>query len=66
MITKILILGFIGSLLPVWRAANAPGRGLNIYQYYACTHEVGDNYGYPHIPYDEAVLRARTAWRTRA
>ncbi len=65
MLGKLVILGFISSLLPVWRAANAPGQGLNVWQYYGYTHEVGDNYGYPHITYSEAVDRARTAWRNR-
>jgi hypothetical protein len=60
---NLIVLGLVFSFLPIWRSAGG-NEGLTLWEYYSAVHQ-GDFNGfpYPHIPYNEAVSRARSAYQ---
>lgn len=59
---KWLLVGLGASFLPLWRAAGAE-KGMNFWEYLSYVRQ--DEYWVLHIPYDQAVEEAETAWRLR-
>ena len=67
MIEKLLIGGFLFTLLPIWRGAgHSRHDGVNLWRLiYDSTYgirEEGSVFGHTHILYSEAVRRAQTAY----
>ncbi len=65
MLSKVAGAGIILSFVPIWRSANAPGLALNFWEYLIYSQRLANGYPDTHIPYEEAVEKARTAWRSR-
>lgn len=59
-IQKGLIVGGVLTLLPIWRCAGGQ-RGMNFWQY-ANVAFLRSPGSYPHIPIEEAIERARSAY----
>lgn len=68
MIKIIPIVGFLGVVasLPIWRGAgHSRKEGVTFWQllYDSTNLEPDSPFGHAHLPYDEAVQRAREAWQ---
>lgn len=59
---SLIIVVLAASLLPVWRAAGRE-TGMNIWEYYQYVHT--QEYWDLHIPYDQAVGKARDIWEEK-
>lgn len=58
----------VASVLPIWRGAgHSRHDGVNLFRLvYDSTHINPDSpFGHPHLPYEEAVRRAREAYLAR-
>ena len=59
-----LIAGLVFSLFPIWRSGvHSRKEGRNLWEYVADISQKGyEPFGHPHIPYEEAVVRANEAY----
>jgi len=62
---KWLIAALAFSFFPIWRSGvHSRKEGVNFWQYLGDINQPGyEPFGYPHIPYEEAVERAKEAYQ---
>lgn len=61
---KWLLIAIAVSFLPIWRSGvHSRKEGVDFYQYMRDLNQKGyEPFGHPHIPYEEAVLKAEEAY----
>ena len=60
---KVLLVGFLLTLLPIWRAGTRSG-GMNVWQYLSYTNREDEYapFGYQHLSYEAARGEAQKAY----